>query len=87
MANHPLPNVAGAAHRARWLGEVAQALDQANRLLFRLREVEESSQEANMLHARILTLRAEINALQRGVRQGPQHQRRPNEVFHPKRMK
>lgn len=75
---HPLSPIAlGAVRRARWLGELAQALDQANRLLFRLREVEGSSGDAGVLHARILSLRAEINRLQRGYG--------ANEVFHPKR--
>ena len=79
MANHPSPVALSAARRARWLGELAQALDQANRLLFRLREVDQSSGEASSLHARILSLRAEINALQRGGQRG-------SEAFHPKRM-
>jgi hypothetical protein len=79
MPNHPSPIALSAARRARWLGELAQALDQANRLLFRLREVEQSSSEASNLHARILALRAEINAIRRGGRRG-------SEVFRPKRM-
>jgi hypothetical protein len=56
--------------RARWMDELPQALDQANRLLLRLREVEVSGGEASMLHARILALRAEINALRRGGKWG-----------------
>lgn len=79
MAIPPPPIALGAARRARWLGELAQALDQANRLLFRLREVEESGGEAALLHARILALRAEINALQRGGKWA-------NEAFRPKRV-
>ena len=72
-----------AARRARWLGELAQALDQANRLLFRLREIEQSSSEASLLHARILALRAEINGLQRG---GNRAEPPGKNVISPKRM-
>ena len=79
MPNQPSPSALSAARRARWLGELAQALDQANRLLFRLREVAASGGEASSLHVRILALRAEINALQRGGKRG-------TEVFRPKRM-
>lgn len=65
--------------RTRWLGELAQALDQANRVLFRLRKFEESGGEASMLHARIPALSAEINALPRGGKWA-------NEIFRPKRV-
>ena len=83
MSDQPSPLAAGAARRARWLGELAQALDQANRLLFRLREVEKNGGEAGMIHALIVALRAEISALQRGAQRAGQG---GNEVFNPKRM-
>ena len=66
MSDRPSPAASAAARRPRWLAELAQALDQANRLTFRLRECNSDSGEVVGLHARILALRSEIDWLQRG---------------------
>jgi hypothetical protein len=66
VTNTPSPTALATAHRARWLAELARALDQANRLALRLREGNPDSSELINLHARILALRSEIDWLRRG---------------------
>jgi hypothetical protein len=49
--------------RAQWLAELAEAIDQAEQLAWRLGFAEGDSAEARALHIRLGTLRAEIETL------------------------
>jgi hypothetical protein len=53
-----------AANRARWLAEVGEALDEAQRLTARLAQWRSDSREAVMLRVRIMAVRAEVEAMQ-----------------------
>ena len=52
--------------RARWLAELAAALDEAHRLTMRLAGNGCDTGEAATLHAHIRDLRAEVESLRRG---------------------
>lgn len=58
-----VPTELPAADRARWLAEVADALEQAHRLLFELDLKEDSAAEALDLHLRIEAARLEVQSL------------------------
>jgi hypothetical protein len=62
----PSPPVRAAAERARWLAELASALDHAGRLLWRMSENESGSREAVALAAKVAALRREVDLIQRG---------------------
>ena len=79
MSRPPTSPTQAAARRAQWLGELRQALDDANRIALRLRDLAPAGREAALLHLRILALRAEIDALQRARPSRPA-------AVHPKRM-
>lgn len=53
-----------AAARALWLAEVANALDEAQRLTTHLARWRSDSREAVLLRVRIMAVRAEVEALQ-----------------------
>ena len=55
-----------ASGRARWLDELAEALDEAHRLALLLGDRRSGSQEAVVLRVRIQAVRAEVDALRRG---------------------
>lgn len=54
------------AKRARWLAELAGAIDQAQMLAFRLGVAEGESAEAKDLHARLEAARMEVESLRLG---------------------
>lgn len=60
-----------AAPRARSLAELAQAVDQAQRLAWSLRASEASSTEAKQLYDRLEAVRTEVEAMRRGHRSIP----------------
>ena len=55
-----------AVERARWLAELAAALDEAQRLTVRLAGDDQDSGEAAVLHAHIRDLKVEVEGLRRG---------------------
>ena len=57
-----------AVKRARWLAELAAALDQADKLARTLCEQRGGSMTAILLRDHILTLRGEVDMLQKGRR-------------------
>jgi hypothetical protein len=57
---------ATATDRALWLAELAIAIEQAQRLTWRLGVSEGDSAEAKSLYARLESLRAEVDSLRRG---------------------
>ena len=57
-----------AAERARWLAELAAAIDEAQVLLWSIGSLEGDNAEANELYGRLESARAEIESL-RGVRE------------------
>jgi hypothetical protein len=63
---HRARNQAGALERARWLGELAEAIAQAQRLTWRLGVLEGDSEEARTLYARLESALAEVEALRFG---------------------
>ena len=63
---HRAPNQAVALERARWLTELADAIDQAQKLSWRLGVAEGDSEEARMLYARLEVVRAEVDSLRFG---------------------
>ena len=65
--NRPVDGT-GAAERARWLAELAQAVDQAQRLAWSLGVSEASVAEVEGLYCRLEAIRIEIDALRRGSR-------------------
>lgn len=58
-----VPTEVPAADRARWLAEVADALEQAHRLLFELDLENDAAAGALDLHVRIEAARLEVQAL------------------------
>jgi hypothetical protein len=54
-----------ASARARWLAELDQALDEADRLAIQLGEVPPQSDELVALRARIVAVRSELDTLRR----------------------
>jgi hypothetical protein len=63
---HRAPNQAVALERARWLTELADAVDQAQKLAWRLGVAEGDSEEARALYARLEAVRAELDSLRFG---------------------
>ena len=60
------PPPKSAVVRARWLAELAAALDEAQRLSQRLAESRPGTGEAATLRTRIMALRSEVEGLRRG---------------------
>jgi hypothetical protein len=58
-----VPTEMPAAGRARWLAELAEALDEAHRLLFELDLHDHGAAEALDLHVRIEAARLEVQSL------------------------
>ncbi len=54
------------AERARWLAELAKAIDEAQKLAWRLGVKEGDSTEAKELYERLEAARIEVDALRRG---------------------
>ena len=59
-------NEATATERARWLAELATAIDQAQKLAWRLGVSEGDDPEAKSLYARLESVRTEVESLRRG---------------------
>lgn len=59
-------NELSAAERARWLAELAEAIEEAQRVALRLGRAQGTSGKARELHAQLETARAEVEALRRG---------------------
>lgn len=59
-------NIHRAVERARWLAELAAALDQADKLALALFGQRGDSMKAILLRDHILTLRSEVDSLQKG---------------------
>jgi hypothetical protein len=55
----------GVEERARWLAELAQAIDDAQRLAWRIGFVDGSNPEAMELYARLELARVEVESLRR----------------------
>lgn len=60
-----VPAKFSATEHAQWLAELAEAIDEAQKLLWRLGVSEGSSPRANELYARLEAARAEVDALRR----------------------
>lgn len=56
-----------AAERSRWLAELAQAVDQAQRLARTLSASESNGSQAKELFGRLESVRIEVDALRRGT--------------------
>lgn len=56
-----------AGERARWLSELADAIDQAQRLLWSLASADQASVEARALYGELEAVRGEIDSLRRGA--------------------
>ena len=63
---HRARNQAAARERARWLDELAQAIDQAQRLTWRLGVHEGDNEEARLLYARLEAAHSEVESLRFG---------------------
>ena len=59
-------NEATATERGRWLGELAAAVDEAQKLAWRLGVSEGDDPEAKGLYAQLELIRGEIESLRRG---------------------
>lgn len=59
---------AGALTRALWLADLARAIDEAQRLAWRLGVVEGRSEEALELYVQLESARAEVDLLRRACR-------------------
>ena len=69
--NSVSPNLHRAVERARWLAELAAALDSADKLARTLCERPDSSREATVLRHHISELQDEVDMLRRGRREPP----------------
>jgi len=63
---HRAPDQAVALERARWLAELADAIDQAQKLAWKMGVMEGDSEEARELYARLETARVEVDSLRFG---------------------
>ena len=62
---HRPVNAADAVNRARWLAELAVAIDEAQRLAWELGITQASRTEARELYGQLETLRGEVESLRR----------------------
>jgi hypothetical protein len=60
-------NEFAAAQRARWLAELAESIDQAQRVAWRIGLEDGNNAEARELYARLEAARVEVDALRRGA--------------------
>jgi hypothetical protein len=60
------PFKTNAAERARWLADLARAIEDAQRLLWQLGVSEGDSADAKQLYGRLETVRAEVESLRGG---------------------
>jgi MoxR-like ATPase len=60
-----VPAKFSAAEHAQWLAELAEAIEEAQKLLWRLGVSEGSSARANELYVRLEAARAEVESLRR----------------------
>lgn len=72
-----VPTEVPAAGRARWLADVAEALDEAHRILFELKLPEERAAEALDLYVRIEGARIEVQSLRLSRSNGSRTEPRP----------
>jgi hypothetical protein len=63
---HRAPDSAAALERARWLAELLEAINQAQRIAWRLGVAEGDCEEARDLYARLEAVRNEVDALRFG---------------------
>ena len=70
-------NQGSAAQRARWLAELADAMEQAQAIAWRLGISEGDDPEAKQLYARLEAARDEVEALRRGIWAGARQQLDP----------
>jgi hypothetical protein len=63
---HRARDEAVALERARWLAELAQAIAQAQKLVWTLGVIEGDSEEARELYARLELVRGDVEALRFG---------------------
>jgi hypothetical protein len=61
-----MPAELTAAHRARWLAELADALEQAQKLSWRIGSSDAGNAEAMELYARLEAARVEVQSLRLG---------------------
>jgi len=72
------PIEASASERARWLTELAEALEQAQKLAWRMGLVEHNSIDAMELYGRLEAARLEVQALRFGQINAAQREYGPN---------
>lgn len=63
---HRAPDEAVALERARWLAELAQAIAQAQKLVWTLGVIEGDNEEARELYTRLELARGDVEALRFG---------------------
>jgi hypothetical protein len=73
-----VPTEVPAPDRARWLAEVADALDQAHRLLVELDVQNDATADALELHLRIEAARLEVQSLRLSRSVAPRRRSEPN---------
>lgn len=73
-----VPTEVPAADRARWLAEVADALEQAHRLLFELDLENDATADALDLYVRIEAARLEVQSLRLSRTVAPRNPADPN---------
>ena len=70
-------NEVSGANRARWLADLAFAIEEAQRIAWRLGVSEGDDPEAKSLYGRLMAALDEVEALQRGSWTGAQQQLDP----------
>ena len=78
MSVSRVPSEVSAAERARWLAELAEAIEQAQRLVWTLGMAHGRSAEALDLYARLESARAEVQALRLSRTRERRHSFDPN---------
>jgi hypothetical protein len=66
------------AERARWLAELAEAIDQAQKVAWRIGVAEGDNAEAKELYGRLEAARVEVDALRRGSFRAAPHKTDPD---------
>ena len=78
-----VPTEVPAAERARWLSEVAQALNEAQRLLTGMGLPQDRHGEARELYFRIEAARLEVQSLRLSRSLNPREQNGPERIYSP----
>ena len=73
-----MPSDVPPAERARWLAELAEAIDQAQKVAWRLGGAEGNNPEAKELYGRLEAARVEVDALRRGGFRAVEHKNDPD---------